>query len=110
MKHSPGIKDVSATYGELVLVEQPAIELLQELGWSHKNLYTETYGPQGAEGRESEHQVILVRRLRAALEALNPGLPLDAYVQAVEHLTQDRSKQIPVYANRELYQLLLAAT
>lgn len=106
MKHGSGIKDVSATYGELVLVEQPAIGLLESLGWSHKNLYTETYGPQGTEGRESEHQVILPRRLRVALEALNPGLPADAYAQAVEQLTQDRSKQIAVYANRELYQLL----
>ena len=106
MKHGSGIKDVSATYGELVLVEQPAIELLESLGWSHKNLYTETYGPHGTEGRQSEHQVILVRRLRVALEALNPGLPADAYAQAVEQLTQDRGKQIAVYANRELYQLL----
>lgn len=101
-----GIRDVSATYGELVLVEQPAIALLEELGWSHRNLYTETYGPQGTEGRESEHQVILMRRLRAALERLNPGLPAEAYEQAVEQLALDRSKQIAVYANRALYLLL----
>jgi len=101
-----GIRDVSATYGELVLVEQPAIALLEELGWNHRSLYAETYGPQSTEGRESEHQVILARRLRAALERLNPGLPVDAYEQAVEQLAQDRSKQIAVYANRELYQLL----
>lgn len=44
--------------------------------------------------------------MRAALESLNPGLPVDAYAQAVEQLTQDRSKQMAVNANRELYRLL----
>src|SRR6185312_6029413 len=36
----------------------------------------------------------------------NPGLPLDAYAQAVEQLAQDRSKQIAVNANRDFYRLL----
>jgi type I restriction enzyme R subunit len=106
MKPASGIRDVSATYGEQVLVEQPAIELLQSHGWSYRNLYAESYGPAGTEGRDSEHQVILTRRLRAALESLNPGLPADAYAQAVDQLARDRSKQIAVYANRELYGLL----
>ncbi|MBC7160799.1 MAG: type I restriction endonuclease subunit R [Immundisolibacter sp.] len=84
----------------------PAIELLTSLGWSFKNLYAETFGAQGSEGRESETQVILTRRLRAALVALNPDLPADAYTQAVEQLAQDRSKQIAVNANRDFYRLL----
>jgi type I restriction enzyme R subunit len=50
--------------------------------------------------------VILTRRLSAALEKLNPGLPADAYMQAVEQLAQDRSKQIAVNANRDFYRLL----
>jgi hypothetical protein len=50
----------------------------------------------GSEGRESEQQVFLRPRLRAALERLNPGLPADAYAQALALLTQDRSKQIAV--------------
>ena len=78
---SPGAKhvarEVSAGYGELLLVEIPAIDLLTSLGWSFKNLYTETFGELGSEGRESESQVILTRRLRAALVALNPDLPAD---------------------------------
>jgi type I restriction enzyme R subunit len=101
-----GIKEVSAGYGELALVEMPAIDLLTSLGWSFKNLYAETYGELGSEGRESESQVILARRLRAALMALNPGLPSDAYAQATEQLAQDRSKQIAVNANRDFYRLL----
>ena len=99
-------REVSAGYGELMLVEMPAIDLLTSLGWSFKNLYAETFGELGSEGRESETQVILTRRLRAALVALNPGLPADAYAQAIEQLAQDRSKQIAVNANRDFYRLL----
>ncbi len=99
-------REVSAGYGELALVEMPAIDLLTSLGWRFKNLYAETFGELGSEGRESESQVILTRRLRAALEALNPGLPADAYAQAIEQLAQDRSKQIAVNANRDFYRLL----
>ena len=40
----PGVKEVSAGYGELALVEMPAIDLLTSLGWSFKNLYAETFG------------------------------------------------------------------
>ena len=96
------VREVSASYGELVLVEQAAMDLLAGLGWTVKNLYGETFGEQGTEGRMSEHQVILPRRLRAALELLNPGLPADAYAQAQEQITHDRSKQIAVNANRDL--------
>jgi len=106
MTPPPGVKEVSAGYGELALVEMPAIDLLTSLGWSFKNLYAETFGELGSEGRESESQVILTRRLRAALVALNPGLPDDAYVQAIEQLAHDRSKQIAVNANRDFYRLL----
>jgi len=106
MTQAHGVKEVSAGYGELALVEMPAIDLLTSLGWSFKNLYAETFGELGSEGRESESQVILIRRLRAALVALNPGLPADAYGQAIEQLAQDRSKHIAVNANRDLYRLL----
>ena len=106
MTPPPGVKEVSAGYGELALVEMPAIDLLTSLGWNFKNLYAETFGELGSEGRDSESQVILNRRLRAALVALNPGLPADAYAQAVEQLAQDRSKQIAVNANCDFYRLL----
>jgi type I restriction enzyme R subunit len=100
------VQEVSAAYGELVLVEAPAIDLFASLGWSTANLYTETFGSNGTEGRMSESEVILVRRLRKALERLNPGLPADAYTQAIDELARDRSKQLPANANREFYRLL----
>ena len=110
MTHTSGIRDVAASYNELYLVEQPSIALLESLGWTHADLFAETFGPAGTEGRLSEHEVILERRLRAALERLNPELPeairREALDQAVEQLTQDRSKQIAVNANREFYRLL----
>jgi type I restriction enzyme R subunit len=100
------VQEVSASYGELVLVEAPAIDLFASLGWSTANLYTETFGKDGTEGRLSESEVILVRRLRTALERLNPGLPVDAFTQAIDELARDRSKQLPATANREFYRLL----
>src|SRR5690349_9699436 len=106
MSPAPGIKEMATSYGELMLVEKPAIELLESLGWAHANLYTETFGENGTEGRESEHQVILTRRLRAELERLNPDLPADAYAQAIEQLARDRSKQLAVNANRDIYDLI----
>ena len=106
MTPPPSAREVSAGYGELALVEAPAIDLLIALGWTFANLYAETFGEQGTERRESEHQVVLTRRLRVALESLNPGLQADAYAQAVEQITQDRSKQLAVNANRDVFRLL----
>jgi len=106
MSPPTGIRDVAGTYGELALVEQPAIDLLTELGWEHKSLYHETFGAHGTEGRDGEHQVVLTRRLRSALERLNPGLSADAYVQAVEQIATDRFSQLAVNANRDVYRLL----
>lgn len=99
-------KEVTATYGELALVELPAIDCFASLGWETANLYSETFGPEGTEGRQSAAEVILVPRLRLALERINPGYPASAYDQAIEQLTEDRSKQIPVNANQAFYKLL----
>lgn len=73
---------------------KPSPDLLAGLGWTVKNLHGETSGEQSTEGRVSEQQVVMPRRLRAARESLNPGLPADAYAQVVEQLAQDDSKQI----------------
>ena len=54
---TPTPHDIAATYGENALVEAPAIELLKSLGWNTANLYSETFGQGGTEGREAEHEV-----------------------------------------------------
>lgn len=106
MKRTPGVHDVFASYSEELQVELPAVQLLERQGWMHSNLFLETLGENGTEGRESEHEVVLRRRLRLSLEQLNPGLPADAYVQATEEITRDRSRQLAVNANRDLYALI----
>jgi type I restriction enzyme R subunit len=90
-------------YSEDALIEQPAIELLHELGWTPANLYRETFGEQGTQGRKHNREVILAGRLLAKLKEFNAGFPDDAYTQAVEELTCDRSAMIPVNANQEFY-------
>jgi type I restriction enzyme R subunit len=50
--------------------------------------------------------VVLLSRLRAALTRLNPTLPPEAIVSAVDELTRDRSAMSLEAANREVYRLL----
>jgi type I restriction enzyme, R subunit len=106
MTPAPRRREVVAEYGENALVEAPSIALLASLGWKTANLYHETFGVDGTEGREAEHEVILKRRLRAALEKLNPDAARDAIAQAIDELTRDRSTQIAVNANKDFYRLL----
>lgn len=87
-------------------VEQPAIALFEELGWTHINAFRETFGPRGTLGRESEQEVVLTRYLRPALERLNPDMPPDAIEQAIIEITRDRSALHYARANREVYNLL----
>jgi type I restriction enzyme R subunit len=93
-------------YTEKALVEDPAIALFHDLEWDTINALYETYGPGGTLGRETDHEVVLVSRLRPALAKLNPDLPGDALDQAVEELTRDRSAMSPVRANQQVYDLL----
>ena len=60
----------------------------------------------GLFGRETRGEVVLVGRLRAALERLNPTLPAEAVAAAVDELTRDRSAMLLEQANREVYRLL----
>jgi len=99
-------------YTEDQLVEQPAIGLFAELGWATVSALEETFGApspglaatlshpmgEGASlGRESPGEVVLVSRLRAALERLNASrmghhaLPPEAITAAVDELSRDRS-------------------
>ncbi len=70
-------------YTEDALVEQPAIKLFEELGWEATNCLDETFGPAGTLGRETSSDVILNRRLREALDRLNPDLPPEAFDLAI---------------------------
>src|ERR1039458_866508 len=93
-------------YTEDQLVEQPAIGLFAELGWQTVSAFEETFGSTGTLLRETNGEVVLVSRLRAALERLNPTLPPEAITAAVDELTRDRSAMSLEAANREVYRLL----
>ncbi|MDQ3174761.1 MAG: type I restriction endonuclease, partial [Acidobacteriota bacterium] len=108
------------SYSEDSLVEQPAIELFSDLGWEVANCYKERFGmlnapsprpsPSGKGeiclGRETAAEVVLVSRLRPALERLNFDLPDEAITIAIEALTRDRSAMSSTEANRQIYKLL----
>ncbi len=88
------------------LVEQPAIQLFATLGWETVSASDEAIGPTGTLGRETTADVVLVPRLRAALERLNPTAPPEAIALAIESLTRNRATMSLVAANREVYDLL----
>lgn len=90
-------------FTEDALVEQPAIELFDELGWTTVNALHEKLGPDGTLGRDNQGEVILTRNLRAALLRLNPMLTSEAIDHAIDELTKDRSTMDSTRANRELY-------
>ncbi len=93
-------------YTEDQLVEQPAIRLFAELGWTTVSALEETLGGSGTLQRETPGEVVLVSRLRAALEKLSPTLPAEAIAAAIDELTRDRSSMVLEQANREVYRLL----
>jgi len=96
-----------SSYTEDHLVEQPAIQLMQhELGWDVVNCYDEWSGGVSKLGRDEKREVVLTGQLRSALLRLNPDLPMEAIVGAVEEISRDRSALSLVEANREIDKLL----
>lgn len=94
-------------FTEKTLVEQPAIELFSYLGWETSDCFHEFEEAGGSPlGRETKSEVVLISRLRPALEKLNPDIPSEPIQQAINELVRDRSLMTPVNANREVYQLI----
>src|SRR4051812_10834978 len=87
-------------------IERAALDLFEELGWSTADVMEEVLGAQGTLGREHRGEVVLLRRLRPALEKLNPGVASAALDQALDAIVRDRSAMSLVQANREVYRLL----
>ncbi|MCF8985335.1 HsdR family type I site-specific deoxyribonuclease [Pseudomonas syringae] len=98
---------LSSEFSEDGSVEQPALALLQQLGWQYVNLMDEKPGPGSLTGRINFRQTWLPSRLRAAITKLNPALPEEALKLAEDALVQDRSALSPIAANREVHRLLL---
>ena len=98
------------TYTEDALVEQPAIQLFEGLEWEALNCFDERFGflyseqkPQDGKNvwldRENRSEVVLVQRLRVALEKLNPDCSATDIDSAIEELARDRSSMSPIAAN-----------
>ena len=97
---------MSHSYTEDELVEQPAIQLFAQLGWEKVSARDEVFGLSGTLGRETKSEVVLMARVKPALEKLNPQLPPEAILLALNELIHDRSTKALVVANREIYDLV----
>ncbi|MBL7473094.1 type I restriction endonuclease subunit R [Robertkochia sediminum] len=98
---------MSYEYSEDALVEQAAEDVLKELKWSVVYAWrNETFGKDGLLGRENKSEVILIRYLLEALQALNPGLPETAYERAIELISQKVVNKTLGRVNKEKYDFL----
>ena len=94
-------------YSEDQLIEQPAIHLLEDIGWETLNCQNEFEQTEESPlGRQTKSEVVLTARLKTALKRFNPTATDAAIAKAVEELTQSRAVMSPVEANREIYTLL----
>ena len=93
-------------YSEDQLVEQPAIALLAEMGWETMDCYNEFDQGSSPLGRENRGEVVLIKRLRPALERLNPDASSEAIDDGIEKLTESHATMNPAEANYKIYRLL----
>ncbi len=97
-----------SSFNEDTLVQQTTANYLHdELKWDSVYAYNqETFGPDGMLGRLSDREVVLTRYLRQKLEEFNPGLPAEAYNEAVRQIVEYSAAQTMPATNREKYTLL----
>ena len=98
----------SSPYTEDALVQKTTADYLeQRLGWESAYAHNhEDFGPSSLLGRTSERDVVLTCPLRESLAALNPGLPAEAYNDAVRRITATAVSQTIVATNCEKYDLI----
>ena len=95
-------------YSEDGLIQAPTAELLEkQLGWESIFAQDEGgFGPGSLLGRKDDTEVVLTRDVLAALQHLNPGLPPEAYSQALAQVVQGDITKTLVALNQEKYRLL----
>ena len=85
-------------------VEQALLEQLQGLGYRIER--EEDIGPDGHRSeRDSHDEVVLKKRLEAAVARLNPGLPAEALQDAVQRVLQSELPSL-IEENRRLHKLM----
>lgn len=94
-------------FSEDNLVEQTVIKLIKEF-WADDACYINAYtdSEDAKLGREHRGEVVLKKFLLPALQKINPSLPSDAFIQAIDQITRNQSHLSLVKANHEVYKLL----
>ena len=72
-------------------MEKAKAAIERELGWQTVLAMEEVFDANGTLARETSGEVMLVARLYAALQRLNPTLAPEAIAAGVDELTRDRS-------------------
>lgn len=84
-------------------IEQSTLDILAQLGWEIVN--GPTIGPDGTRERSYE-EVVLTRRLEAALERLNPDISTAQLNEALKRIMRTSSTEL-LYDNHDFHQLLV---
>ena len=99
---------MSKDYSEDQLIQKSTADFLEkELGW--KSVYAfdqEALGANGTLGRNSYHEVLLVRHFSKALKTLNPWLNEKQLQECLERMTEHMSSQTLMQINEQKYQLI----
>ncbi len=95
-------------YSEDNLIEQTAIDLFfHKLGWDTLFAYNkESFGEGSTLGRLNKKEVIIKMIFIEKLKRFNPGLPLKAYEEAYNKLTEERITKSLAEINFEKHLLL----
>ncbi len=87
------------------IAEEAALDWLRNLGW--ETAYGPDIAPESAGAERDDYgQVVLERRLRSALAALNPDLPADAIDSAFRKLTRPEGSTLAA-RNRAFHRMLV---
>ncbi len=99
---------ILSNFTEDTLVQQTTAEYLkQKLGWQSIYAYNnEDFGPDSLLGRASDREVVLTWPLRKKLMELNPGMPDEAYDDAVRQIVTMTAMQSLIATNRDKYNLI----
>ena len=93
-------------YSEDGMIQTHAAAILDDLGWTSIHAQAETEDRPHLTGRSSFTETVLKPDLRAALERLNPGLPEEAYQQAIDQATAHDHAKTLVAINQDKHELL----
>ncbi|MCK6432400.1 MAG: type I restriction endonuclease subunit R [Burkholderiaceae bacterium] len=86
-------------------IEQECLAWLADVGWQHR--YGPDIAPDGdTPERDNYRQVLLLRRLRSAVAALNPTVPAAAHEDAIRQVL-DLGTPVLLAANRHFHRLLV---